>query len=56
MPMRMCLLSTTTDFFDHINKGYTTKGDYITVGAAMLEGETLTDAYVKVPLKTLNRF
>lgn len=42
-------------FFDHITEGYTTKGDSITLGAAMLDGETLTNAYVKVPLKTLNR-
>ncbi len=42
-------------FFDYINKGYTTKGDYINLGAAMLEGETIKDAYVKIPLKTLNR-
>tara|TARA_R100001369_G_scaffold92586_2_gene138578 strand:+ start:1005 stop:2528 length:1524 start_codon:yes stop_codon:yes gene_type:complete len=42
-------------FFDHIEKGYTTKGEYITLGAAMLEGETLTNALVKIPLKTMNR-
>lgn len=42
-------------FFDSISKGYTTKGDAITLGAAMLEGETLTNAFVKIPLKTLNR-
>lgn len=48
-------MSTTQEFFDHINTGYTTKGDYIPVGAAMLEGETLTEAFVKIPLKTLNR-
>ncbi|MEZ4858926.1 MAG: helicase HerA-like domain-containing protein [Flavobacteriaceae bacterium] len=42
-------------FFDHITEGYTTKGDAITLGAAMLAGETLTQAFVKVPLKTLNR-
>ena len=42
-------------FFDHIEKGYTTKGESITLGAAMLEGETLTNALVKVPLKTMNR-
>ncbi len=42
-------------FFDHITKGYTSKGDSITLGAAMLEGETLTNALVKIPLKTLNR-
>ncbi|WP_241480011.1 helicase HerA-like domain-containing protein [Kordia jejudonensis] len=43
------------NFKDHIDKGYATKGDYITMGAAMHEGETVTEAYVKVPLKTLNR-
>lgn len=48
-------MSTTDKFFNHINDGYTTKGDFITLGAAMLEGETLTDAFVKLPLKTLNR-
>ncbi|MFV0564849.1 MAG: helicase HerA-like domain-containing protein [Flavobacteriaceae bacterium] len=42
-------------FFNYINEGYTTKGDFIPVGAAMLNGETVTDALVKIPLKTLNR-
>ncbi|CAM3301272.1 helicase HerA-like domain-containing protein [Aequorivita lipolytica] len=42
-------------FFDHIESGYATKGDFITLGSAMFEGETITDAYVKIPLKTLNR-
>ncbi|RFN58600.1 helicase HerA-like domain-containing protein [Marixanthomonas ophiurae] len=42
-------------FFDHIEKGYTTKGESITLGAAMLGGETLTNALVKIPLKTMNR-
>ena len=40
-------------FFEHIEQGYTTKGDYITVGAVMLDGETLTNAYIKIPLKTM---
>ncbi|WP_116218544.1 MULTISPECIES: helicase HerA-like domain-containing protein [unclassified Allomuricauda] len=42
-------------FFEQIEQGYTTKGDYITVGAGMLEGETITNAFIKIPLKTLNR-
>jgi hypothetical protein len=42
-------------FFGLIEQGYTTKGDYITVGAGMLDGETITNAYIKIPLKTLNR-
>jgi len=43
------------DFFAHIEKGYATKGGFITIGAAMLGGETINKAFVKVPLKTLNR-
>ncbi|SNR39999.1 helicase HerA-like domain-containing protein [Lutibacter flavus] len=42
-------------FFNHITEGYKTKGDFITFGSAMLDGETIKDAFVKVPLKTLNR-
>nr|WP_297785486.1 helicase HerA-like domain-containing protein [uncultured Allomuricauda sp.] len=42
-------------FFDHIEQGYAMKGDYITVGAGMLDGETMTNAYIKIPLKTMNR-
>jgi DNA helicase HerA-like ATPase len=43
------------EFFKEITTGYQTKGDYIVLGSAMLEGETLKEAFVKVPLKTLNR-
>lgn len=43
------------EFFDSIKTGNTFKGDFITMGAAMLDGETITDAHVKIPLKTLNR-
>jgi DNA helicase HerA-like ATPase len=42
-------------FFKHITDGYKTKGDYLVFGSAMLDGETIKDAFVKVPLKTLNR-
>ncbi|WP_034259221.1 helicase HerA-like domain-containing protein [Altibacter lentus] len=42
-------------FFDHITEGNTFKGEAITLGAAMLDGETITNALVKVPLKTMNR-
>jgi len=48
-------MSTSQDFIDHIQKGYTTKGDFITLGAGMFEGEILADAQIKIPLKTLNR-
>ena len=43
------------DFFRYINEGYATKGDAIILGGAMLDGEPLADAFIKVPLKTLNR-
>ncbi|WP_027078400.1 helicase HerA-like domain-containing protein [Maribacter antarcticus] len=42
-------------FFTHIEKGYTTKGDFIIMGAAILDKEAVTNALVKIPLKTLNR-
>ena len=38
-------------FFNHITEGYTTKGDFITIGAGMLNRETVTNALVKIPLK-----
>lgn len=42
-------------FTQHIAEGYTFKGDYITLGAALLDGEPVGEAQVKIPLKTLNR-
>ncbi len=45
----------TTQFKEHINTGYTFKKDFITIGGAMLNGEPVPDAHVKIPLKTLNR-
>ncbi|MEE9363283.1 MAG: helicase HerA-like domain-containing protein [Cellulophaga sp.] len=48
-------MTTKEEFFAHIEKGNTTKGDYIILGAAMLDGEAVTNAHVKIPLKTLNR-
>ena len=43
------------EFFKHITEGYSCKGDYITLGSAMLEGKTVNKAFVNVPLKTMNR-
>jgi len=48
-------MADTQAFFDHITDGNKTKGEFITLGAAMLEGETISNALVKIPLKTLNR-
>ncbi|PQJ81548.1 helicase HerA-like domain-containing protein [Polaribacter glomeratus] len=48
-------MSQQEEFFEYINNGYATKCDYIELGAAMLGEETITNAIVKIPLKTLNR-
>ncbi len=42
-------------FAKDIIEGYSFKGDGIILGAAILDGETITGTHVKVPLKTLNR-
>jgi DNA helicase HerA-like ATPase len=42
-------------FLTEISEGYSCKGDYIAFGSAILDGETVADAQVRVPLKTLNR-
>jgi len=43
------------NFIKEISEGYTFKGESIVLGSAILNGETLADAQVKIPLKTLNR-
>ncbi len=48
-------MNTKEKFLADIEKGYTTKGDFITMGAGILDEETVTNAFVKIPLKTLNR-
>ena len=46
----------TAEFKEFIQSGYTfKKSDHILLGTAMLDGEGVTDAHVKIPLKTLNR-
>ncbi|MEM6807258.1 MAG: helicase HerA-like domain-containing protein [Bacteroidota bacterium] len=40
---------------DHIVSGYSFKGEALTLGAAVFEGEVQTGTYVSVPLSTLNR-
>jgi hypothetical protein len=43
------------DFIKNISGGYTSKGESITIGGAILEGEALANVNIKIPLKTLNR-
>ena len=48
-------MTSKKEFFDYIIQGNTFKGKSITLGAATLNQKTLTNAFVKVPLKTMNR-
>jgi DNA helicase HerA-like ATPase len=48
-------MSNVESFKQHIADGYTHKGDYITLGAAIYDGNPVNGALVNIPLKTLNR-
>ena len=48
-------MSKKTAFITAIVDGYTSKGESILLGSAILDGEVVTEAQVKIPLKTLNR-
>lgn len=46
---------STEKFISEITQGYTCKGKFITIGAAMQNKEVVKDCFVNLPLKTLNR-
>ena len=48
-------MSKTEDFSKHINEGYACKGEFITLGGGILDGEAVPNTHVNIPLKTLNR-
>ncbi|CEN53936.1 helicase HerA-like domain-containing protein [Capnocytophaga canis] len=48
-------MSKIESFKEHILSGYTCKGDYITLGGAIFDGEPIENLLVNLPLKTLNR-
>lgn len=48
-------MSRKEEFIQHITNGYISKGDSLLLGAAILDGEALGEAHIKIPLKTLNR-
>ena len=48
-------MSKKDNFVQKINDGYASKGESIILGGAMLDGEAISNALVKIPLKTLNR-
>ena len=43
------------EFIADIQQGYQTSGDFIYMGAAMLDSKPYSEARVKIPLKTINR-
>ena len=43
------------EFLRVISEGYQFLGASITLGGAVLDGEALSDAFIKLPLKTMNR-
>lgn len=49
------MMSRTDDFVKAITDGNTFKGDSLTIGSAILDEQTITNTYVKIPLKTMNR-
>ncbi len=48
-------MADKSSFIQSVNAGYTFKGESFVLGAAMLEGETLGEAMVHLPLRTMNR-
>jgi uncharacterized protein len=48
-------MSKIDSFQKHISEGYVCNGDYIALGSAILDGEVIADAQVRVPLRTMNR-
>ncbi|MCZ2102564.1 MAG: DUF853 domain-containing protein [Chitinophagales bacterium] len=48
-------MSKKEQFLEEITSAYTFKGDSIILGAPELDGETLTDTFIRLPLKTFNR-
>jgi DNA helicase HerA-like ATPase len=49
------MMSRIDDFKKTITNGNAFKGDSLTLGSAILDEETITNTFVKVPLKTMNR-
>ena len=43
------------EFKQQLITGYTTTGNFITLGAALFEGQVQKEVHIKIPLKTLNR-
>lgn len=48
-------MANTSDFISEIQAGYTFSGSSIILGGAMLDGASVPNTQIKVPLRTMNR-
>ncbi len=48
-------MSDKATFLEAVKTGYTFKGEYVQIGAGMLDGEVVEGAAIFLPLKTMNR-
>ena len=48
-------MADISNFTQHILDGYTFSDDYITLGGAMLDGQTVKGLHIKAPLRMFNR-
>ncbi len=48
-------MATPEEFIQTITDGYSFKGEYVQIGAGMLNGEVISGAKINLPLKTMNR-
>ena len=48
-------MSRIEGFTKHIAEGYACKGDFITLGCGMVDGEVAPGARINIPLRTMNR-
>ena len=48
-------MPTKEEFIQSVKDGYTFKGEYVKIGAAVLDGTVIPEAGINLPLKTLNR-
>src|SRR4051812_16796517 len=48
-------MANKEEFIEAIKTGYSFKGECVKIGAAMLDGEVISDAGIYLPLKTMNR-
>ena len=49
------MMTKKEQFIEELNSRYKTKGAFITLGKAILDGEVLPEVDINIPLKTVNR-